>query len=152
MKARVNDLAKLPSDWGVVDRVELGFSASVREIALTLGRSYTVYAADVTRRGVGLYIADDAFADLGYPVRYPAIFFEFIDPRLSPSWVSGTSAPASTSASPLLLISFEDWTNDPLFHERLADGSAREQTIFAARKRALDLEHSQEVTGAERER
>jgi len=108
-------------------------------VHLTPRKSYVVYALVETHYGTWMYVADDDYPSVWYPIAYPLDFFEIVDVRVSKLWKSGVSVPFAGGKGHLK--SFEEWTNDPYFYERLVDKEKSETMIFNERKEFMDMEY-----------
>lgn len=106
--------------------LELGFP-------LTVGAQYVVVAIAIEAGIPWYYLHDDD--DLSWPVWYPGNLFNVVDGSLPPSWVYGYVRISRDSQ--FSLISFPEWAEDRFFYERLVDGDAATEDIYAARRREI---------------
>ena len=119
---------------------ELGrsFGTGTHRLDLTVGSLYVVYALEIKGGWIRYFVADDMFSSTLYPVPYYATFFEVVDSRVSRCWTVGFRGVGTRSLE--VLVTFEEWSKDPVFYERLVDGSDLEQSVFRQRKEFMDIE------------
>ena len=129
----------MPATSFVARHANRYFGASEQTVHLTPQQSYVVYAIAEGPSGTWVYIADDDYPAVWYPLAYPLEFFKIVDSRLSQSWTSATMV--DFNAEQCAFRSFEDWSLNPHFYERLVDKADTELTIFKAQKEFMDLEY-----------
>lgn len=131
VKCQSNTGGGLPT--GIRDKA-LGLIADA-EFPLTVGRSYAVYALTVFAGDTWYYLLDDD--DRAVPIWYPAVLFEVTDESIPDDWVFGYVRPRSDDGG-YPVVSFPEWALDRHFYERLAEGSAEAQEIFARRRASAE--------------
>jgi hypothetical protein len=103
--------------------------------ALTIGRSYVVYALGFGDPGTWVYIADDVFVD--GPRRYPLCLFEIEDDSVSQTW---SVAFERRDADQARMLAPRKWLEMKWFFNRVVDGDADAVAAFAEMKQAIDEE------------
>lgn len=94
------------------------------KIALEIGKHYYVFALFNIDGVKLLYVSDENFKSLGYPVPYPIQFFEIIDSAPSKGWqVSFDKVQEGKWASP------EFWSSE-VFYEELVGQDPRRINQF----------------------
>lgn len=84
----------------------------------------------------GYYIADTDYS--GYPMWYPAVFFQIVDPRSSRYWQPSIWTPPSRAGSWARVIL--PWAADHRLFEDLVNGEARAVAAFKRYRELMDLE------------
>jgi len=110
-----------------------------KQLPLTVGREYIVYAVALLSDQIWYFIENDDADALRYPSREPAQLFTVLEGVMSRCW---EFAFTPEHGDHLALISFPEWTRDRFFYDRLTDGQAREVEIFNRRKKSMDMEAS----------
>jgi hypothetical protein len=111
-----------------------------KEFPITVGRSYTVYTIIMRVNQLHYCICDndyEAMNGLYYPSFTPAPLFSIMDSRLSKYW---RIAFTPDHRDHNVIISFEDWINDPYFYDKLTDREENEAKIFLRYKNLIDIE------------
>lgn len=139
VRCLTNDVSALPASSIVARQRQRYFGNCEQNVHLTPRKSYVVYALVKTQHGSWIYIADDDYPSIWYPVAYPLDFFEVVDERVSVLWESGVSVAFADGEG--YLESFEEWVKDPCFYDRLFDKGMTEITIFNKQKEFMDLEY-----------
>lgn len=103
--------------------------------ALTVGRSYVVYALGFGDPGTWVYIADDHFAD--GPRVYPLCLFEIEQGAVSRTWELAVGKRDSEQAQ---MLAPREWLSMEWFFNRVFDGDAEAVAAFAEMKQRIDAE------------
>jgi hypothetical protein len=93
---------------------------------LIIGEEYYIFAIVQSKNSSLWYYIDTDNDD--YPRPYPAEFFEIIDNTIPHGWKVVTEK--SDHAVRLFYISFAEWADDPLFHEKLVDDDEKAIMIY----------------------
>jgi hypothetical protein len=129
-----NSGADLPEDCL---NQSLGFTADT-DFALIPGKTYTVYGFTLFLGYVWYYLCDEDFSY--YPIWSPAPLFEIVDHRLSSYWeFYYRFGPSVGDAN--LIVSFPEWTSDPLYYDKLTNGEREAVDIFCHYKKLIDDEY-----------
>ena len=67
------------------------FGCGTQRVPLTLQKTYVVYALLECSTGKWVYVVDDDYPSIWYPLGYLLDFFEIIDERVSKIWKSELS-------------------------------------------------------------
>lgn len=138
VKCVCNDVRSVDSGSELGRELGRSFGTGTHELELTVGGLYVVYAVEVKGGWIRYFVADDVFSSTLYPVAYFATFFDVVDRRVSRCWTIGCQG--ANARSPEVLVTFEEWSRDPVFYERLVDGADQEQSVFRERREFMDLE------------
>ena len=134
-----NKMSDLPADSIVARQKWHYFGNGEHFVHLTPKKSYVVYALVECQREKWVYVADDDYPSIWYPLGYLLDFFEIIDERVSRIWKPEVMV--SFGGGIGRLRTFEEWSDDSSFYERLVDKESQEMEIFNMRKEFLDLEY-----------
>jgi len=115
------------------------FGCGTQRVPLTLQKTYVVYALLECSTEKWVYVVDDDYPSIWYPLGYLLDFFEIIDERVSKIWKPEVFVSFGEGVG--RLRTFEEWSNDPSFYERLVDKESLEMEIFNKRKEFMDLEY-----------
>lgn len=103
--------------------------------ALTVGRSYVVYALGFGDLGTRVYVADDVFVD--GPRHYPLCLFDVEQGAVSASWEFAVDRSDSDQAQ---MLAPRKWLEMKWFFNRVVDGDTEAVAAFAEMKRRIDQE------------
>lgn len=135
-----NKISDLPADSIVVRQKWHYFGNDERFVHLTPKKSYVVYALVKCQHEKWIYVADDDYPSVWYPLGYVLDFFEVVDDRVSKLWKTEVEV-VYGEAMRGSLRSFEEWTADPNYYGRLVDRGSLEIMLFKERKEFMDLEY-----------
>ena len=135
-----NKIFDLPADSTVARQKSHYFGDGEYFVHLTPNKSYVVYALVECQREKWIYVSDDDYPSVWYPLGYVLDFFEIVDERVSKIWKPGVVASFGDAIGGNLW-SFEEWSNDPNFYGRLVDKGSAEIMLFKERKEFMDLEY-----------
>ena len=134
-----DNISDVPSGTHVAQQKFRYFGRGAQRVHLTPQKTYVVYALMECPLGKWIYVVDDDYPSIWYPLGYPLDFFEIMDARVSKIWKP--EVVVSFAGERGRLRTFEEWSNDPSFYERLVDKEDLEITIFRKRKEVMDLEY-----------
>lgn len=100
------------------------------ELGVDIGKEYIVYGIVFWDNAPWYYICEDE--DDNYPTPSPADLFDIVDNHLPAGWQLSFRC---INGKPESEIVFSEWANDPMFYEKLVDGSKREIDIFLEYKK-----------------
>ena len=134
-----NKISNLPAD-SIVARQKRHYFGNDDFVHLTPNKTYVVYALVECQHEKWIYIADDDYPSVWYPLGYLLDFFEVVDERVSKLWKTEVEV-ACGDAMRGNLRAFEEWTADPNYYGRLVDRGRLEVMLFKERKEFMDLEY-----------
>lgn len=139
VRCLTNKVSAVLNTSPVAKRIRNFFGAGTEEIPLSPQKSYVVYALLESALGNWVYVADDVYPRIQYPVGYPLDFFSLEDGRRSKIWTSAVLVRLNEGEGSL--SSFNEWTMTPDFYGRLLDEEAAAVALFRKRKDFMDLEY-----------
>ena len=134
-----NNISDIPPSSHVARQNSRYFGHGLQHVPLTLQKTYVVYALMECPLGKWVYVADDDYPSIWYPLGYLLDFFEIMDERVSRTWKPGVMVSLAEGRG--CLRTFDEWSNDPSFYERLIDKESLEMEVFNKRKEFMDLEY-----------
>ncbi len=120
------DRLSMVKNRGIAKRLRQSISLSDDdELGINIGQEYMVYGIVFWDNAPWFYICENDEDD--YPTPSPADLFDIVDHRIPTDWQLSFRCINGISESELV---FSEWANDPIFYEKLVDGSKRELDIF----------------------
>ena len=139
VRCTTNSILDVSSSSHVVRQKCHYFGNGSQHVHLTPQKTYVVYTLLECPLGTWAYVVDDDYPSIWYPLGYLLDFFEIIDERASRIWKPEVMVSFGEGTGHLR--TFEEWSNDPSFYERLVDKEKLEMEIFNERKDFMDLEY-----------
>lgn len=104
---------------------------------LSPGEIYNVLAIEERDKGVWVFLHTVEESDYPYP--YPIELFEVVDNCMNANWCIKFEQLSNKSF--VKIISFSEWTNDPLFYEKLVNGDTKSIDIYLNHYNSISIDY-----------
>jgi len=140
VRCKLNDFNQIENSE-VVERIEKQ-SKNTNFFDLQIGRRYTVYGIVLFDNYPWYFIS---LKEKSAPIYAPKDLFETSDGRISRYWklsALNLNEIGFENCEPSTQLVFKEWSMDPFFFEKLAEGDEETLEIFLRYKALMDSEYS----------